>query len=200
MNELKPLPLSLPGMLGVVLPRVEVVAAPLGTPQATLPETPPVALPSPSEAVPLPRARRDRPLARIPRSNLKGMTVKFLKDQGGLCPLCGKPIDLRIAREGVVDHDHNTGEVRGVLHRGCNGAEGKVANAVGRWTGLGMDYEKIVPWLENLVAYLKREGTGYMYPTHKSEEEKAAAAKLKRRTQRAQKQARIKVRSMKKEG
>ncbi|MNJ09320.1 Recombination endonuclease VII [compost metagenome] len=125
------------------------------------------------------------------------MTVKFLREQGGLCPLCNKPIDLNILREGVVDHDHNTGEVRGVLHRGCNGAEGKVANSVGRWAGTGMQYDRIIPWLENLLAYLKREGTGWMYPTHQTAEEKAQKAKLKRRTATAQKQARIKVRSMK---
>lgn len=138
-----------------------------------------------------------RSLKRIPRSNLKAMTVKFLREQGGLCPLCGKPIDLRILREGVVDHDHHTGEVRGVLHRGCNGAEGKVANSVGRWAGTGMDYAKIIPWLENLLAYLKRDGTGWMYPTHKTPEEKALAVKLKRKTQRANTAARAKVRSMK---
>lgn len=138
-----------------------------------------------------------RQLKKIPRSNLRAMTAMFLKQQGGLCPLCGKPIDLTIAREGVVDHDHHTGEVRGVLHRGCNGAEGKVANSVGRWAGTGMDYAKIIPWLENLLAYLKRDGTGWMYPTHKTAEEKALAAKLKRRTATAQKKARIKVRSMK---
>lgn len=127
------------------------------------------------------------------------MTVKFLKDQGGVCLLCKKPIDLSILREGVVDHDHRTGEVRGVLHRGCNGAEGKVANSVGRWAGTGMDYANIVPWLENLVAYLKRPGTGYMYPTHKTEAEKKLAARLARRKKTASTQARSKVRSMSKE-
>lgn len=136
-------------------------------------------------------------LKKIPRSNLRGMTAMFLKQQGGLCPLCGQPIDLTILREGVVDHDHHTGEVRGVLHRGCNGAEGKVANSVGRWAGTGMDYAKIIPWLGNLLVYLKRPGTGWMYPTHKTPEEKAQAAKLKRKTQRANTAARAKVRSMK---
>lgn len=127
------------------------------------------------------------------------MTVKFLKDQGGVCAICKKPIDMRIPREGVVDHDHNTGEVRGVLHRGCNGAEGKVANSVGRWAGTTMDYAAIIPWLENLVAYLKSPGTGYMYPTHKTPEQKKAEAKFKRTKSTAQKVARGKVRSMRKE-
>lgn len=127
------------------------------------------------------------------------MTVKFLRDQGGVCAICGEPIDLNIPREGVVDHDHNTGEVRGVLHRSCNGAEGKVANAAGRWGAGGMDYAKIIPWLKRMVAYLERPGTGYMYPTHKTPEEKKAAANLKRRTAKAQTLARGKVRSMKKE-
>jgi len=135
-------------------------------------------------------------LKAIPRTNMKAMTVKLLRDQGGLCPLCRCRIDLSIPKEGVLDHDHESGEVRGVLHRSCNAAEGKVANAAGRWGAKGMSYELIVPWLENLLAYYKGAGTGYMYPGHKSPEQKAVAARLKRNTRAAEKRATAKVRTM----
>jgi hypothetical protein len=127
---------------------------------------------------------------------MKAMTVKLLKDQDGLCLLCQRPIDLRILKEGCVDHDHESGEVRGVLHRSCNAAEGKVANAAGRWGAKGMSYELIVPWLENLLEYYKRPGTGYMYPGHKTPEERQAAARVKRNTAAAAKRATAKVKSM----
>lgn len=137
-----------------------------------------------------------RTLKKIPRTNLKAMTIMFLKQQGGLCLLCQKPIDMSTAKEGCVDHDHETGEVRGVLHRSCNAAEGKVANAAGRWGAKGMSYDLIVPWLENLLAYYKREGTGFMYPSHKTPEEKAQAARLKRNTAAANRRATAKVKTM----
>jgi hypothetical protein len=37
--------------------------------------------------------------------------------QNGLCAVCGKPPDERVF---AVDHDHATGEIRGLVHRHCN--------------------------------------------------------------------------------
>lgn len=44
--------------------------------------------------------------------------------QSGLCAICGLP-ETRVHRDGAlfqlsVDHDHSTGEVRGLLCHGCN--------------------------------------------------------------------------------
>jgi len=41
---------------------------------------------------------------------------RFLIEQDGRCPLCGRSLRKRI----VVDHDHSTGKVRGLLHNRCN--------------------------------------------------------------------------------
>lgn len=47
----------------------------------------------------------------------------LLASQGGVCAMCGKPpAKNRLA----VDHDHETGRIRGLLCRGCNGALGWV--------------------------------------------------------------------------
>lgn len=83
-----------------------------------------------------------------------------------------------------------------MLHRSCNGAEGKVANAAGRWGAKSMDYDKIIPYLENLVAYLKREGLGYMYPGHKDEAQKAEATRLRRNKQAAQRRAKVRAKEI----
>ena len=123
--------------------------------------------------------------------------ARHLKEvQGGLCPLCCKPIDLKIKGEGVIDHDHDTGRIRGVLHRSCNAAEGKVSNAAGRWGAKSTSYADIVPFLENLVQYLKSTGTGLMYPGHKSPEEAAEAKRVKRNKAAAVRRAAAKVRTM----
>lgn len=47
----------------------------------------------------------------------------MIKNQGGLCLLCGLPLD-GLDRDTVVDHCHSTGKVRGILHRRCNSALG----------------------------------------------------------------------------
>ena len=51
-----------------------------------------------------------------------GLTIKdfeFLRRiTGGICPLC------RTRPAKVVDHDHSTGKVRGVLCHGCNASLG----------------------------------------------------------------------------
>lgn len=120
-------------------------------------------------------------LRKLTRSQMRSWALRQLAAQGGLCPLCEKPIDPSIKGEVVIDHDHDTGEIRGVLHRSCNAAEGKVANAAGRWGAKSMSYSVIIPFLERLVAYLKNPpSSGLMYPTHKTEDE-LKAAQLERR-------------------
>ena len=58
-----------------------------------------------------------------------GITVEeyqaMFDGQGGVCKICGKKETTRVSRgEGIrslaVDHDHNTGKVRGLLCHQCN--------------------------------------------------------------------------------
>lgn len=168
------------------------------------PVVPKIAEIPPPPVAPAPLIKQQKHLRKISRSQLRAYAIGMIKSkQNGLCPLCKQPISLTTkghASAYVVDHDHGTGEIRGVLHRGCNGAEGKVANAVGRWTGLGMDYNKIIPWLRNLADYLEQDGCGIMYPDHKTDEEKADAARAKRNKAAAMKRARERMAKERKEG
>jgi DNA-directed RNA polymerase subunit RPC12/RpoP len=65
--------------------------------------------------------------------------------QGGRCPICGKPVpdpDVPAgARRFPVDHNHKTGEVRGVPCEYCN------RRRIGAWTDTEM--------LRRLLAYLE---------------------------------------------
>lgn len=149
--------------------------------------------PPPVVAVP-----RERPMPKIPRTAMRSWAARQAKVvQDGLCPLCGKPLDLTIKGEGVIDHDHDTGEVRGVLHRSCNAAEGKIANAAGQWGAKSTKYSDILAFLKSLVAYLQKPGTGMMYPMHKTPDEKRDARNAKARAQRAKVKA---VLAMRKQG
>ena len=40
----------------------------------------------------------------------------FYDAQSGICPICDKPLTSKIS----LDHDHTTGEPRGLLHQSCN--------------------------------------------------------------------------------
>lgn len=139
-----------------------------------------------------------KPLAKITRSQQYATTMHLLKSQGGLCAVCSNPIKVSTAGRSsdyALDHDHTTGEVRGVLHRSCNSAEGKVRHAVSRWGSKSSAEVDVVEYLEGLAKYLREcldgtRSTGLMYPNHKNAEEKAAAAKLKRRKQYADKKTR----------
>lgn len=137
---------------------------------------------NPPELPELPKAQpQGLRLVKLPRTAMRTHAVRLLREQDGLCPLCRKPIDLAIKGEGVIDHDHDTGRIRGLLHRSCNAAEGKISNAAARWGAKSSKYADIIPYLEALVAYLKREPTQFIYPMHKTPDEKKDAVLKKRR-------------------
>lgn len=120
-------------------------------------------------------------MRKLSRAMMPAWKIRQLKvAQAGLCRLCGGFVDLSQPKEGVVDHDHDTGEIRGVLHRSCNAAEGKVANAAGSWGAKSMQYPAIIEWLKKLLAYYEQPGCGMIYPTFVD----AATAANKARTKR----------------
>ena len=81
-----------------------------------------------------------------------GLTIEdydaMYKAQGGVCAICKQPETSQ--RDGkvyrlAVDHDHNTGEVRGLLCFKCNSAMGS--------------FEKRGVPIENVLKFLEREST-----------------------------------------
>lgn len=96
---------------------------------------------------------------------------KLWIEQGKRCAICQKPIDLSIKGEGVLDHDHDTGWIRGLLHRSCNAAEGKVANAAAQWGAKSTQYPEIITWLNNLLDYYSQPHKPFIYPYHQDEDD-----------------------------
>ena len=149
-------------------------------------------LPVPTPPVPdIPVAEElGRPMPKLTRTMMRSWVARHLATkQNNVCPLCHKHIDLKIKGEGVIDHDHDTGEIRGVLHRSCNAAEGKISNAAGQWGAKSTSYPAILAFLESLVGYLKRPGAGVIYPMHKTKDEKLDAGKLRTKKLRAERKA-----------
>lgn len=154
----------------------------------------------PTPAAPVAPAPKGERLVKLARSGMRSHAHRLLKEQGGLCPLCRKPIDLTEKGEGVIDHDHDTGRIRGLLHRSCNASEGKISNAAARWGAKSSKYSDIIPYLQNLVNYLKAEPSNMIYPMHKTPDERKDAAALKRKNARAAVSAKRKLAQLKRQG
>lgn len=129
-------------------------------------------------------------MRKLTRSQMRAFMIAQLARQSGECPLCTLPIDLRIRGEACTDHNHQTGEIRGVLHRSCNAALGKMEHAVGRWGSKDGSYAAMIPWIKRAVAYYDTPGLGVIYPMHKTEEEKRLLRNSRARDARAAKKAR----------
>lgn len=136
-------------------------------------------------------------LRKLTRGQLRSWAIGHVRNvQGGLCGICKQPLTFSVMgakSDYVVDHDHNTGEIRGVLHRSCNAGEGKVAGAAGRWGAKTTQHGPMVAWLKGLLAYYEQPGTGCQYPGHKTDEERAEIARHKRNIQAATRRAAQKV-------
>lgn len=69
--------------------------------------------------------------------------LELLEQQGGCCPICGASLNIG---EGVIDHNHKTGQVRGILCVNCNTGLGKLGDSVSSLTKalvyIKHDYER----------------------------------------------------------
>lgn len=134
-------------------------------------------------------------MRKITRGQLRSVAMKLAVEQGGVCPLCGGVLDFSIkGNKGdsvVVDHCHVSGRIRGALHRSCNGGEGKVASAAGRWiVGSMQDSRRIAAALHRVASYLEQEPTDMIYHSHKSEDDKREIRAARERKRRAEIKAR----------
>lgn len=99
-------------------------------------------------------------LVKLKRTEIKSYRERQLKQQQHLCALCG---DL-IIDDAVLDHDHKTGLIRSVLHRGCNSMLGKIENNMPRSR---ITIARLNAFARNLVTYITDKHTDILHPTHK---------------------------------
>jgi hypothetical protein len=102
---------------------------------------------------------------------------RLLTQQQGRCALCGDTIR---AGEAVLDHDHSTGYVRGVLHRGCNALEGQIVNAMPRNR---MTSARLAQLFANWAQY-HAQHQAELHPQHRTPEQRAERARKRARQRR----------------
>lgn len=113
---------------------------------------------------------------------LKAYREELWLAQGKRCALSGYTISLA---EAVLDHDHSTGRVRGVLHRGINSLLGKIENSYRRY---GVSLPALRAIAPVVAAYIERDyNDRVLHPTHRTEEEKRERRNALARKARAKK-------------
>jgi hypothetical protein len=105
--------------------------------------------------------------------DIKTQREQQLAAQNHACALCGEPI----IDDAVLDHDHKTGLIRRVLHRGCNSLLGKIENAMPRSR---MTLDKLEVFAGRLIEYIKTQHTACLHPTYKTKEERNESIARKR--------------------
>lgn len=103
-------------------------------------------------------------------------------EQKGLCAICRRPLGDK-TKAPVLDHDHLTGEIRGVLHRGCNSLLGHIENGKARY-GLTA-VSDLARFLAGVQEYMHAPGHGVLHPTYRTEDEKRERTNARRRKARA---------------
>lgn len=109
--------------------------------------------------------------------DIKPLREQYLKEQLGLCALCRELVN---PEEAVLDHNHRTGHIRSVLHRGCNAFIGHMENNQARNKITQIRLRNI---LINFESYVQSQKP-ILHPTHKTAEEKAERAKKRAKARR----------------
>jgi hypothetical protein len=98
-------------------------------------------------------------------TQIKSYREETLIAQNNQCALCG----TIIVDDAVLDHDHKSGLIRRVLHRGCNSLLGKIENSLPRSR---VDLDQLEEIAKRLIEYIKTKHTDLVHPTYKTKEER----------------------------
>lgn len=121
---------------------------------------------------------------RLKTKDIKPFRDKIIAEQDGKCWLCGIALGGDI--KACLDHDHDTGAIRGVLCQNCNGIEGKIKNLANRAkrNDSRMTFIiNIVKYWTHFNAYARPE----LHPTHKTADEKRIRRNKKAKERRLKK-------------
>lgn len=114
---------------------------------------------------------------RLRQTEVKGYRERTLGVQQNKCALCGEDLTTE---EAVLDHDHKTGRIRGVIHRSCNALLGKIENNYRR-CGLN----NLGAFIQGTMHYIGKEQAEVFHPSYRTAEEKRVRRNKKAKRARA---------------
>jgi hypothetical protein len=114
---------------------------------------------------------------RLKPSEVADYRQQLLAIQNHMCCLCDEIIEDGKA---VLDHDHGSGHIRGVLHRGCNAMEGVLVNNMARNL---MTWARLQALFHNIQAY-QAQHQPELHPTHRTPEERQQRARKRAQARR----------------
>ena len=113
-------------------------------------------------------------MEKIKYKDIPAVRNYLLEQQAYRCALCD---DIIEEGKAVLDHDHRSGIIRRVLHRGCNSMLGKIENNMARSE---VDLFRLMKMASTVADYISNTTTNWIHPTYKTKEERAMATKMKR--------------------
>lgn len=116
-------------------------------------------------------------MQQLKAKELAQVREQMLIEQNNLCALCLEVIEPGKA---VLDHCHKTGQIRSVLHRGCNSLEGIIQNNLARNL---VTLTRLHNILARLIEYQKQLKP-VLHPTHRTPEQRKQRAKQRAKAKR----------------
>lgn len=120
----------------------------------------------------------------LKNSQVASVREQLLRAQKGVCAICNQKIIG--SDRAVLDHDHDTGFIRGVLHASCNGIEGRM-KALGHRSHKGVVSADYIIGLGKYLEAHRKPRLNAWHPSFKSPQQKRDAANAKARARRAAK-------------
>ena len=139
-------------------------------------------------------------MTKLKRSELAPLREKLIEKQGGKCAVCfcnlaegtysHKKRKVVLKHSPCVDHDHDTGQIRGVLCRACNLLEGHIINCVKQWhRHVSVEdtaaMTELLYAMANYYSWHRVDHLDLIHPNFKTEEEKRVLKNKRARDKRA---------------
>ncbi|WP_320535308.1 endonuclease domain-containing protein [Robbsia andropogonis] len=129
------------------------------------------------------------PLRKLKATELAAWRAQQISEQDGKCPISGWFIGVDKA---AADHCHKTGMMRSTLANWVNSNLGRIENAATRIGG-GVHVPTFLRACAAYIEFWDENPSNVFHPSHKSPEEKAEAARIKRNAAARKKRAAAKA-------
>lgn len=106
-------------------------------------------------------------MQKLKTKDLNSVRDELLENQEFKCGICKTDLSDEDNTNRHVDHNHDSGEIRGVLCRRCNLLEGTLYYRFRRSGHVSLETDYLV-WLGQHIDYLKSAITNYEHPAHKN--------------------------------